>query len=158
MFLKEELKLRRIEPDEAGISSLLDQSFELMASLYPAESNHSLEIEELKDPSCYFIGAFVNGTPVGCGAVRISGDRSYGEIKAVYVADEHRRKGVSRVIMQELASHLTSQNIGTARLETGNKQPEAFGLYSGLGYVKCGPFGNYSPDPNSIFMEKHIGT
>ena len=158
MFLKEELELRRIEPDEAGISSLLEQSYELMASLYPAESNHLLGIEELKDPSCFFVGAFVKSHPVGCGAVRISGDRSYGEIKTVYVVDEFRRKGVSRAIMQELESHLASQNIATARLETGNKQPEALGLYSGLGYIKRRPFGDYSPDPNSIFMEKHFGT
>jgi len=156
MFLKEKFELRRIQPDESGICSLLDQSFELMANLYPAESNHSLSIEELNDPRCFFIGAYINAKPIGCGAVQIIDDHNYGEIKSVYVVEEQRRKGVSRAIMQELESHLASQNINTARLETGNKQPEALGLYSGLGYVECGPFGNYSPDPNSIFMEKHF--
>ena len=158
MFLKGELDLRRIEPEDYGISSLLVQSKELMTSLYPAESNHSLGFEEFNDPGCFLIGAYVNGEPIGCGAVRICGGRSYGEIKAVYVVAKHRRKGVSRAIMNELEAHLVSQKIYTARLEAGNKQPEALGLYSWLGYVERGPFGNYSLDPNSIFMEKRVGT
>jgi len=158
MFLKEALEIKRSQPDAPGISGLLDRSLGLMAVLYPPESNHSLSAEELSDPTCFFVGAYIKDIPIGCGAVKISADHGYGEIKAVYVLEEYRRKGVSRAIMRELESHLASQNIDTARLETGNKQPEALRLYSKLGYFERGPFGDYSTDPNSIFMEKHVGT
>jgi len=39
-------------------------------------------------------------------------------------------------------------------LETGYLQPEALALYSRCGYQRCGPFGSYVEDPNSVFMCK----
>ena len=41
-------------------------------------------------------------------------------------------------------------------LETGIHQPEAIGLYEGFGFERCGPFGEYGPDPLSVFMEKRL--
>jgi putative acetyltransferase len=42
------------------------------------------------------------------------------------------------------------------RLETGISQPDALRLYERAGYVRRGPFGNYGPDPLSVFMEKSL--
>ena len=39
-------------------------------------------------------------------------------------------------------------------LETGFLQPEALALYERHGYERCGPFGDYVDDPNSVFMRK----
>jgi putative acetyltransferase len=156
MFLSNKLHLHQIQPDDPGINRLITSSYALMATHYPAESNHSLSFDELKASNCFFIGAFYEDNAVGCGAVQIIGNTGFGEIKMVYVAEDFRRRGISRKIMRHLEAHLVSKNIYVARLETGNKQPEAFGLYSDLGYLECGPFGNYLADPNSIFMEKHF--
>jgi putative acetyltransferase len=41
-------------------------------------------------------------------------------------------------------------------LEAGAKQPEALALYQSAGFVEIGPFGEYLPDPFSIFMEKTL--
>ena len=41
-------------------------------------------------------------------------------------------------------------------LETGYLQTEAIGLYRRLGYAERPPFGDYLPDPLSIFMEKPL--
>ncbi len=41
-------------------------------------------------------------------------------------------------------------------LETGNRQPEAQRLYERDGFALCGPFGDYAPDPHSLFMVKPL--
>ena len=44
----------------------------------------------------------------------------------------------------------------SVRLETGIYQPEALGLYRSAGYVEREAFGDYVPDPLSVFMEKRL--
>ncbi len=46
--------------------------------------------------------------------------------------------------------------VHSLKLETGIHQPEAIGLYERFGFVRCEPFGDYAPDPLSLFMEKPL--
>ena len=109
-------------------------------------------------PNVHFLGAYVDGELIGCGAVKVpEGDGKYGEIKTVFVAEAHRGKGHSKAIMRELENHLRSIGVGVARLATGIKQPEAVSLYARLGYVPCPPFGDHATDPMTVFMEKSLG-
>jgi putative acetyltransferase len=55
--------------------------------------------------------------------------------------------------MQILLHHAGEQQIPLIRLETGPKQTESISLYENLGFNRCGPFGNYSENPQSLFME-----
>ena len=41
-------------------------------------------------------------------------------------------------------------------LETGPFQPEALSLYEACGYERRGPFGKYTDDPLSVFMQKRL--
>lgn len=149
------MKLLQISPKRADVIALLNQADEYAASLYPDESNHLDDAEELSKPNVYFIGAFQGDALVAMGAVKVlSDDIAYGEIKRVFVAPKQRGKGVSKLIMNALESNLMKQGIGICRLETGVKQAEAIGLYESLGYVECCPFGTYKQDPLSLFMEK----
>jgi putative acetyltransferase len=153
-----------IEPlstDSPALQSLLHQSNAYMAALYPAESNHLEDVQALLPPAGFLLGVYESGVLIGCGAVKhfaaTGADPSYGEIKRVWVLEEHRGKGISKAIMQALEAHLAARGVNIARLETGIKQPEAIGLYRRLGYVDRPPFGGYRPDPLSIFMEKRLG-
>ncbi len=49
-------------------------------------------------------------------------------------------------------------NIGLLKLklETGDRQPEALGLYASLGYKQIPNFGEYVGNPHSICMEKKL--
>ena len=60
-------------------------------------------------------------------------------------------------IVKELENWLVKKSKFTARLETGIHQHEAIDLYKRLGYLVIAPFGNYTEDPLSVFMEKKIG-
>ncbi len=149
------MNIQVISPDDEQAKDLIRQSDELMASLYPAESNHLDGTEVLKQPNVLFVGAYEGETLAGCGAVKIlHDDGDYGEIKRVFVSPDYRGRGISVEVMQVLEHHLRQCGIGVARLETGVKQPEALGLYRKLGYVERRPFGAYREDPLSVFMEK----
>lgn len=158
MLHKDTMHIRRLQADDPAPARLIEQSDAYMASLYPPGSNYLESAAALRKPNVAFFGAFIGYELVACGAVKIlEHDVSYGEIKRVFVVGRHRGKGLAKAIMQRLESHLTTSGITVARLETGVKQPEALGLYRRLGYVEREPFGDYPPDPLSVFMEKKLG-
>jgi len=146
-----------LDPRSEGARALLALSDAYAAALYPAESNHMESVDVLAQPNVLFLGGYVAGELVACGAVKtMDDDDIYGEIKRVFVLDRFRGKGYSKRIMLLLEEHLVIRRVAVARLETGIKQPEALGLYRNLGYQERAPFGKYQLDPLSVFMEKRI--
>jgi putative acetyltransferase len=123
-----------------------------MASLYPAENNHMLDVETLRQPQMHFFGAYVDGVARGCGGFWAHDD--YVEIKRVYVDPAARGFGLSKKLMAAIEDAARAAGFKIARLETGIHQPEALGLYRAIGYADRGPFGDYRQDLLSVFMEK----
>lgn len=149
------MNIEPLNPASPVAQALIAKSDAYMAALYPSESNHMESIQALALANVLFLGGYVEGELVACGAVKaLADDGTYGEIKRVFVIETHRGKGLSKAIMERLEAHLRAHGIRVARLETGVKQPEALRLYTKLGYVERGPFGNYRIDPLSVFMEK----
>jgi putative acetyltransferase len=144
------------DPAEVSVRVLIDELDQYMIPLYPAESNHLLDIETLRQPEMRFFSAVVGGDVMGCGGCWLHGD--YAEIKRVYVSPKARGLGLAKKLMQRIEDEARASGKVIARLETGIHQPEAIGLYRALGYVDRGPFGDYPvDDPNSVFMEKVLG-
>ena len=142
-------------PDQHEIHELLKASDAYMAALYPAESNHLLDVRELCRPGVTFIVARMGGRAVGCGAIVESAD-GWAEIKRMFVSPVARGQSIGRRLLQRLEATAVDQGIPLLRLETGIKQPEALALYRSAGFVEIGPFGKYGPDPLSLFMEKPL--
>jgi GNAT superfamily N-acetyltransferase len=97
-----------------------------------------------------------DGTALGCGALRALGDGA-AEVKRMYVVPEARGRGVSKAVLRGLEDAARARGWTTLRLETGPRQPEAIGLYTGAGYRPVGPFGAYRGDPaahDSLFFER----
>jgi len=152
------MEIKAINPLRNDVQRLITQADAVMLSQYPAESNHLDDVNELAKPNVYFIGAFVDDRLAGIGAVKLlSDDGEYGEIKRVYVEPDFRGLGISVEIMSMLEAHLSARGVSCARLETGNKQSEAVSLYRKLGYHVRPPYGSYTEDPLSLFMEKRLG-
>ncbi len=141
-------------PDQPEIHALLAASDAYMASLYPAESNHLLDIGALTRPEVKFLVARLHGHAVGCGAVVQSAD--WAELKRMFVSPAARGRNVGRLLLMRLEAIARATGVTRLRLETGIKQPEALGLYRSAGFVEIGPFGAYGPDPLSLFMEKRL--
>ncbi len=142
-------------PRQAEVLRLLEMSDAYMASLYPAESNHMLDISSLEKPGVNFFVARHDGRIVGCCALVEAGDGT-AEIKRMFVDPEARGLSIGRRLMEMIEVFGREKGISAIRLETGISQPEALSLYRRFGYGEIGPFGDYRPDPLSLFMEKRL--
>jgi len=99
--------------------------------------------------------ARVDGVAVGTAAVRdVSGlddhrgrgtahGAATGEVKRLFVAPEHRGRGLSKLLMAQLER--SARQVGFRRfvLETGTEQPEAIGLYESIGYESIEKYGDH---------------
>lgn len=149
------LTIQEESPLQDAVTALLQKSDAYMASLYPAESNHLLDSQRLAASDIRFFVARWNGTVVGCAALMI-GDAGQGELKRMYVDDAARGKGIGRALLAHIETTARAQSLHVLRLETGGEQPEALSLYRAAGFKDRGPFGDYLPDPLSLFMEKQL--
>jgi putative acetyltransferase len=80
----------------------------------------------------------------------------YGEIKRVYVDDAPRGLGAGRQIVAYIERAAAAAVMDCLPLETGIRQSEALDLHRSCGYAEIGAFGDYKPDPVSVFMEKRL--
>ncbi len=126
-----------------------------MTTLYPPEANNFLSIDELCKPSIQFFVAENDGVPVGC--IALADMDGYGEIKSLFVDDAARGLGVGKSLMDTLETHARENGIVNIKLETGDTLYAAQRLYARHGYTVCGPYGDYSEGPHSVFMEKTLG-
>jgi putative acetyltransferase len=149
------IKVSRETPSQDDIVTLIRQADALMQSLYPAESNHLVDVAALAQPPVHFFVAREDGRALGCGAF-VLGRYGHAEMKRVFVEPAARGKGIARAIMDVLEREAASLGVTLMQLETGIKQSEAIALYRKFGYTERGPFGAYQPDPLSLFMEKRL--
>jgi putative acetyltransferase len=151
------MKITALDPHSQAAQDLFTLSDDYLAALYPAESIHSTSATDLSGPSSLFLGVADEQNMIGCGSVMIiEGDIRYGELKRVFIKEAYRGQGLSRKLICALEDHLIKNLVEWVRLETGIYQAEALGLYQSLGYAERGPYGAYSLDPLSIFMEKYL--
>jgi putative acetyltransferase len=155
----DDVVIARESPRQPEIGRLIDALDAYQAALYPAESNHFLDVESLAAPDVRFLVARVGGRAVGCGALRIHAERdgtTWGEVKRMFVDPAARGRRLGRRLLDALEAEARAHALRWLRLETGIHQPEALGLYRRAGYAERGPFGEYGPDPLSVFMEKAL--
>jgi GNAT superfamily N-acetyltransferase len=56
------------------------------------------------------------------------------EVKKVFVTAEARGRGISRALMGELEAIALERDVRRLVLQTGDRQPQAIGLYEAIGY------------------------
>jgi len=143
-------------PDQPEAIALIASLDAYQDSLYPPESRHALDLASLKQANVLFAVARDSAArAVGCGAVVLGPE--FGELKRMYVDPSHRGQGVAKAVLAMLESEAGKSGCRLLKLETGPFQPEALGFYARSGYERRGPFGKYTDDPLSVFMQKRIG-
>lgn len=143
-------------PDTAEAIALIDELEDLLASFYPPESRHGYNVEKLIAQGVAFFVLRDDGVAAACGGVQLF-DADYGELKRMFVRPQFRGRGFARRILDQLAAYARERGVGVLRLETGVHQHEAIGLYASWGFGRIGPFGDYTDDPLSVYMERRIG-
>ncbi|EMA4137914.1 GNAT family N-acetyltransferase [Cronobacter turicensis] len=142
-------------PGSAESRALIAALDAYQSTLYPAESNHLVDLAELPDDAMIFMVIRHQDVAVGCGAVMLTGD-GCGEIKRVYIDERHRGQRLGEKLMAALEAAARSRGCHTLQLETGIHQQAAVKLYERCGYTQTGPFAPYQPDPLSLFMQKRV--
>lgn len=147
------MNIERELPRQDDVVALLEQLDAYCAALYPAESNHLMDVESLCGDDVHFLVARDGaGRAVGCGAlVERAG---YGEVKRMFVDASQRGQGLGAALLAAIAHRAAAAGLPALMLETGIHQPEAIALYERAGFVRRAPYGDYQPDPLSLFMEK----
>ena len=142
-------------PDQPEVRAMLEKLDAYCAALYPAESNHLMDIASLMQGDALFLVARdVDGAAVGCAA--LVNRQEYGEVKRMFVDERKRGLGTGRKLLEHLVMFARMSGLSVLRLETGIHQPEAIGLYERLGFERRAPFGDYREDPLSLFMEMRL--
>jgi putative acetyltransferase len=142
-------------PDQPEVIALIAELDAYQDSLYPPESRHSLDLTALKQPNVLFaVARDIPGRAIGCGAIVLYPE--FGEIKRMYVSPHGRGRGVAKKLLSLLESQAIGSGCKLLKLETGPYQHGALALYASAGYERRGPFGDYTNDPLSVFMQKHL--
>ena len=149
------LTIRPEPPDQPDVIPLIEALDAQMTALYPPDSNHLLDIAALSNPAVTFLVVRDGREAIGCGAL-LRDPRGWGEVKRMFVRPEQRGRGIGKRVLAELEAMARSARLPLLRLETGIHHADALALYRRSGFVECAPFGDYKPDPLSVFMEMRI--
>lgn len=135
------------------VADLLQAHLEYCRTSSPPESVHALDLDALRAPGITFWTAWDAGNLLGCGALTEL-DSSHGEIKSMHVAAQHRGHGVAAALVKHIVAEARARSYRRLSLETGSMTAfaPARALYARFGFIGTGPFGDYVPDPNSVFM------
>lgn len=110
---------------------------------------------ELTSPQSIFLVALLEGGPVGFGGAWILADEAH--ITTLAVHPDQRRQGIGRRLMDAILEQSVKRGAVCATLEVRAGNPEAIGLYEGMGFVNAGLRKRYYPDnrEDAVVMWKH---
>lgn len=149
------IDIRLADPGADDVRPLIQAHLAHSQDAGPDESNHTMGVDDLREPGVRFWVLYDTGTPLGCGALKVLEDGT-AEIKSVHVAAAARGRGLARDLMTHLETQARRSGATALVLETGAAHLEEYSaarkLYETLGYRYCGPICGYHDDPNSAFM------
>ncbi|NJJ41534.1 GNAT family N-acetyltransferase [Paenibacillus apii] len=149
------IELVQVAPDNSDLAQLISQLDGYLFELYPPEEVYLVDFEDPYVNDIYFIVAYLDSRPVGCGAIKKL-DEDHVELKRFFVEPEYRNKGIAGKIVQRLEEEAASLGYKGIKLETGDLQTEAVGFYKKNGYGEIERFGEYADCPSSLCFEKRI--
>lgn len=152
-----QLQIRQDDLSGPEIQQFIRDHLKNMVEVTPPGSVYALDLSGLKLPEVTFWSVWQSDQLVGCGALKEI-DLHSGEIKSMRTAPAHRRQGVAAAVLEHIIAEATQRAYRHLYLETG-AQPAfapARALYARFGFEYCGPFADYSNDPNSVYMTRPL--
>jgi putative acetyltransferase len=139
------------------VHALLREHLDDMHDLSPPEDVHALDLRGLQAPDVTFWTVWDSGILVGCGALKEL-TRTHGEVKSMRTPKALRRRGAGRAILAHIITEARARGYERLSLETGAQDAfrPAHYLYESFGFEYCGPFADYGPSANSVFMSLEL--
>lgn len=145
--------IERVETATPALAAFLQAHHAEMEHTAPPESRHALVFERLLTPRVRLFAGSLDGSPVVTGALAMVEDE-HEELKSMRTDPAVRGRGLGRSMLAFLVADAEARGIRRLSLETGSAEffVPARAMYAAAGFVECGPFGSYLPDPHSTFM------
>jgi len=143
--------------DSPDVQALVEAQQEEMRGLYGGEGDigPAREGRMFESPDGVFLVTRVDGGAVACGGV-CRFDTVRAELKRMYVLPTARGTGLGRRMLEALEAEARRLGYTGIVLETGNRQPEALGLYTSAGYGPIPCYGAYAARALSRCFEKTL--
>lgn len=145
------------DPGRPDVVALLAEHLSDMHAISPIGSVHALDVSGLLAPEVTFWTLRRDGELLGCGALKeLAPD--HGEVKSMRTATAARGAGVATALLRHLLDQARGRGYARVSLETGSHDffEPAHRLYVRHGFARCGPFGDYVADPNSVFFTRTL--
>ena len=135
----------------------LDQFFRELKARFEAGFDPDLTItanpEEVTPPAGYFFLAALPDRPVGCGALKLTGEGT-GQVKRMWISEEVRGLGLGRRMLEAIEAQARDCAVHLLRLETNRSLTEAQALYRSSGFQEVEAF---NEEPYAHFwFEKYL--
>jgi putative acetyltransferase len=147
------LRIERDDLSRPEVRGLLAEHLANMRELSPPESVHALDVSQLAGFDITFWTIWEGAELLGCGALKeLAPD--HGEVKSMRTPRALRRRGAGSAMLGHIIAVARTRGYRRLSLETGSMAAfePARALYERFGFRYCGPFADYAPDPNSVFM------
>jgi putative acetyltransferase len=152
------VEIRRERFDSETVTALADALEEELLATYDGEpGSGGLPAASIFDPvkgGAFLVGR-IDGEAVACGGIARY-DEVTGEIRRMYVVPSARGRGLSRRVLDALEDEARALGYSFVRLETGNLQAAAMGLYASAGFEPIPRYGPFANDPKSVCFEKRL--
>lgn len=126
--------------------------------LYGEKAANELSSREVTDflaPHGAFLLLTADGDVLAGGGLAPLGP-GVAEVKRMWTAPAHRRRGHAQRILAALEDEARALGYRTVRLQTGRVAQPAIALYRAAGYAEIPPFGPYRDEPLALGFEKRL--
>lgn len=143
-LLASQMRIDLLEPRDPDARFCLRSYFEELGRRFdggfdPAQSISASD-EEMTPPNGLLLVATMQGTPIGCGALKLHRDTAVAEVKRMWASPDVRGLGLGRRILSRLVEEAVANGMQTLRLETNRSLSEAKQLYETAGFVEVEAF------------------
>ena len=150
----------KIAPDpltSPEIAAFLQAHLDQMHATSPPESVHALDLAALRAPGVRFWSAYDGEELVGCAALKDLGE-DHVELKSMRTSPTRLRQGIATRLLGFVLEQARAGGARRISLETGTQDffAPARALYVRHGFSECEPFGDYRPDPHSVFLTRTL--
>ena len=139
-----QIQIQITDPRDPGARRCLRLYFDELgrrfdAGFDPAQSISASD-EALTLPKGLLLVANLQGSAVGCGALKLYSETRIAEVKRMWISPDVRGLGLGRRLLNHLVAEAASRGIAILRLETNRSLVEAKHLYETEGFTEVEAF------------------
>ncbi|MCY1140348.1 GNAT family N-acetyltransferase [Actinoplanes sp. Pm04-4] len=151
----QELKIRQAGYTEPAVRALLVDVMDELSERYGGSGDDTpIAAADFTPPDGAFLVADDGERLVACAAWRRHGDDA--ELKRMFTARTARGRGLGRRMLTAIEDSARAAGCRRVILETGDRQPEAIGLYESAGYARIEDFGYYKGHEGVLSYGKEL--